>query len=144
MLKKFICVLTVLGGISLGAAQDESSISIHLNQANVFAKSGDYTKALEEVNQVLAVNPDNARAYKIRGHIYHAMGDHLQALVDLNKVTTLAPASANAYVDRAIVQSHLGNHGAALVDVERALKLKPDSQFAQVVRTRILENAHVN
>jgi tetratricopeptide (TPR) repeat protein len=144
MLRKIVSLLSVMTAVSLGAAQDESSISNHLNQANNHAKSGEYAKALEEVNQVLATDPDNARAYKIRGHVYHAMGDHLQALTDLNKVTALVPASANAYVDRAIVQSHLGNHGAALVDVERALNLKPDSQFAQIVRARILENAHVN
>lgn len=112
-----------------------------IDEGNVLAKGGDYPHALEALNEAISLDPMNARAYKIRGHVYYAMGDYQTSLNDMDKVVELAPESANAYVDRAIVYSSLSQHGKALSDVEVALSLKPDSVFAQEVRKKILENA---
>lgn len=113
----------------------------HITAGNAHAKSGNHSQALAELNQAIAKDPYNARAYKLRGHVYYAMGDYKQSLQDLERVVYLAPDSPNAYCDRAIAHSMVGNHGAALLDVEHALNLKADSSFAQAVREKILERA---
>ena len=112
-----------------------------LELGNQHAKQGNYSQALQSLNQAIAENPVNPRAYKIRGHIFYAMGDYANALTDLDHVVALVHDSANALVDRAIVYSVMGKHGLALADVERALALKPTSTFAQAVRDEILNRA---
>lgn len=113
----------------------------HVEVGNSHAKSGNYSQALNSLNVALAKDPNNARAYKLRGHVYFAMQDYDRAFQDLNKVVMLSPSSPNAYADRAIAYSKLNQHGAALMDVEKALALKPDSHFAKAVREQILSNA---
>lgn len=112
-----------------------------LDQGNASAKKGSYREALIHLNAAIQAEPQNARAYKLRGHVYYAMGNYSKAYTDLDHVVVLAPNSANALVDRAIIYSVTGKHGLALVDIEHALKLKPESTFAKSVRKEILERA---
>lgn len=121
----------------LSAAQNS-----HLaDTGNSLAKSGKYQEALTTLNAAIQADPNSARSYKLRGHVYYAMGDYNRALTDLDHVVTLVPNNANALADRAIVHSVMGHHGLALADIERALALKPSSTFAQAVRKEILERA---
>ena len=120
--------------------QGSESLS-HANLGNRHAKNGNYSQALTSLNASIQSDPQNARAYKLRGHVYYAKGDYSKALSDLNYVVALVPDSANALADRAIVYSVTGKHGLALADIERALELKPSSAFAQAVRKEILERA---
>lgn len=112
-----------------------------ISQANALAKKGSYKEALSHLNAAIQAEPRNARAYKLRGHVYYAMKNYTQAFSDLNQVVALVPNSANALVDRAIIYSVTGKHGLALADIEHALELKPDSTFAKAVRKEILERA---
>lgn len=138
MLIKLLCVFVCSFGVLSLNATDHL---MHIEAGNSHAKGGNYSQALVSLNTAIAKDPSNARAYKLRGHLYYAMGDHGRALSDLDRVVALSPNSANAYADRAIVYSMLGNHGQALTDIERALTIKPDSHFAKSVRTQILSNA---
>lgn len=113
----------------------------HISNGNELAKNGHYREALDELNIAIASNPTNARAYKLRGHVYYALGEYAKSLADLDHVVSLAPSSANAYCDRAIANSQAGHHGQALADIDQALKLSPDSEFAQAVRKVVLEKA---
>jgi regulator of sirC expression with transglutaminase-like and TPR domain len=126
------------------ANQDQAKntqLEAKVEAANLLAKSGDYVHAEAELNAVIAKDPKNARAYKLRGHVYYAKKEYKKALMDLDRVVQLIPDHPNALVDRAIVHSMLGQHGLALADVEHALQLKPDSHFAQSVRQKVLELA---
>ena len=118
-----------------------AEIQAKVNAGNRLAKSGEYAKAEAELTAVIIQDSKNARAYKLRGHIYYAQGNFRRALSDLDRVVKLVPDHPNALVDRAIVHSMLGHHGLALADAEKALELKPDSHFAQAVRKKILELA---
>lgn len=149
LLKLIFCLSSFLFSLSLIGDQipvysGQSVSAPHISAGNNLAKSGNYSQALTELNQAIAKDPNNARAYKLRGNVYYAMGDYVQSLRDLDQVVNLVPDSVNAYCDRAIAHSMVGNHGLALTDIEYALKLKPTSSFAQAVRAKILEKASDN
>lgn len=131
-----IFALLACQGIHLQAAQN-----LHADLGNQHAKSGNYSQALASLTAAIQTEPNSARSYKLRGHVYYAMGDYSKALADLDYVVHLLPDSANAFADRAIIHSVMGNHGLALGDIERALALKPTSTFAEAVRKEILERA---
>ena len=125
----------------LTAAAPASSTKHLADRGSNLAKGGQYQEALTSLNTAIQADPQSARAYKLRGHVYYAMGDYARALTDLDYVVALIPDSANALADRAIVHSVMGHHGLALADIERALALKPSSSFAQAVRKEVLERA---
>jgi tetratricopeptide (TPR) repeat protein len=114
-----------------------AAASNHIASANALAKKGEYRHALDELDQAIAKDAKNSRAYKVRGHVYYAIGNYALAVKDFEQVRVLAPSSANAYVDLAIAQSMMGNHKQALANISYALSLKPDSSFAQAVRDQI-------
>ena len=43
---------------------------------------GDKEGAIADYNQAIRLNPDNAKAYKNRGHAYRKLGENQQALRD--------------------------------------------------------------
>ncbi|HEV8052778.1 MAG TPA: tetratricopeptide repeat protein [Parachlamydiaceae bacterium] len=131
----------LLFSICAGQGSLQAVQNPHADLGNNHAKSGNYSQALAALNTAIQATPNNARSYKLRGHVYYAMGDYNKALTDLDYVVHLVPNSPNALADRAIVHSVMGNHGLALADIERALGLKPDSTFAESVRKEILERA---
>lgn len=139
------CVLSLFSFFSVQAQPPKptssSEVEVKINAGNRLAKAGEYAKAEAELSAAIAKDSENARAYKLRGHVYYAQGDYRLAFSDLDRVVKLVPDHPNALIDRAIVHSMLGHHGLALADVERALALKPDSHFAQAVRKKILEMA---
>lgn len=124
-----------------GSLLQAGAVTTHEDLGNRYAKSGNYEQALVALNASISENPENARSYKLRGHVYYAMGDYTKSFNDLNHVVTLVPNSANALADRAIAHSVMGHHGLALADIEHALTIKPSSTFAQAVRKEILERA---
>lgn len=145
LLKSLIFVLFISACYHLPFEAAESTRNIfaaqHISTGNSFAKSGNYQAALSELTTAIAVDPENARAYKLRGHVYYVLGDYTKSLADLDYVVALTPTSANAYCDRAIANSAAGNHGQALVDIDQALKIQPESVFALSVRKVVLEKA---
>ena len=144
LIRLFIFCLSILICLNVDASAPKttpSEIEAKIDAGSRLAKKGEYAKAEAELTAVLAKDPKNSRAYKLRGHIYYAQGEYRKAFRDLDKVVALVPNHPNALIDRAIVHSMLGHHGLALADVEKALQLKPGSHFAHAVRKKILELA---
>lgn len=139
MVNRFIVYLFLVASVITGSLQ--AAQNSHIDQGNVFAKSGKYKEALGHLNSAIQEDPQNARAYKLRGHVHYAMGNYVKAFADLDRVVALAPNSANALVDRAIVYSVSGKHSQAMADIEHALSIKPDSAFAKAVKKEILQRA---
>ena len=139
--KKCLFLLLCFPLIAFGGEQNNQldPTTHQIYKANAYAHKGQYTQALETLNQAIAADSSSAHAFKVRGHVYVAMGDLQHALADLSKVVELAPNSANAYVDRSIVCHKLGKRTEALKDIKRALELAPDSTFAQGVRDKLVE-----
>jgi Flp pilus assembly protein TadD len=108
-----------------------------ISTANAMAEQGRYAEALTELNSAIANEPNSARAYKIRGHVYIAQGDHQKALADLSKVIALTPHQAKPYVDRAIVHYKMGNKGLALSDISAAQRIAPTDSWVAAVREKI-------
>lgn len=139
ILRMLIVIYISLGSIVIGASEEDSFVEEKVAKSNAYAKEGDYSQALEAINDALSKEQQNPRLYKIRGHIYYAMEQYQPALNDLSRVIDLVPNSANAYADRAIVYSVSGQHSQAVADIEKAMEINPDSVFVLWVRKEIME-----
>ena len=84
-------------------------------------------KTLEDINQAIRLDPDNAKLYRHRGIALKKLGQFNQALVDFSRAIQLNPNDAGSYNERGKTYSKLGQFVRAVKDYDRALGLDPDN-----------------
>ena len=83
---------------------------------------------LEELNRMIAANPDNPALWNNRCWERAVRGVELEfALSDCDRALTLAPQSAQALDSRGLVHYKRGEFDAARADYEAALALEPNN-----------------
>ncbi len=63
---------------------------------------GKYQFAIEDYNQAIALNPQDADAYNNRGYTYYLLKKYEEAMEDFNQAIALAPQYAKAYNNRGL------------------------------------------
>ncbi|MDM9580682.1 tetratricopeptide repeat protein [Nostoc sp. GT001] len=91
---------------------------------------GNYEGAVEDFNQAIKLDPQNALAYNRRGDAYYRLGDYEQAQADSSQAIVLNPQDANAYFDRGFAFSALGKYKEAIADYTQAIKLNSKDAYA--------------
>lgn len=87
-----------------------------LGLARLPLQSGDYERALDQVDRVLSVKPENPNAWYLRGAILHAQGKHNAAIASYQRTLVLSPAHLQAALGEATSTLDSGN-------AERAVRL---------------------
>jgi tetratricopeptide (TPR) repeat protein len=88
--------------------------------------AGRHSRAMDDLNKTLGINPKLAKAYALRGQIQAELLRYPDALHDLGAALALAPTEADTWYQRGKVYQQLGESGRALSDFDNALSLKPD------------------
>ncbi len=89
-------------------------------------KQGKLAEAVEQLGQVIALEPDEALHYNNRGRILFTLDRHQEALADYTKAIELAPSAA-LYSSRSVVYLALGRTAATLADLNEAYDLDPSA-----------------
>ena len=79
------------------AKADPRNPTIYVTLARWQVLYGDYTGAMENVENALLINPNHALAKAVRGWILGKQGDFLAGETELDSAITLDPNSALAY-----------------------------------------------
>jgi tetratricopeptide (TPR) repeat protein len=82
---------------------------------------GAATQALHALDQAIAFNDRDPRAYFNRGCICHRQGDYAAALENFGQVLALDPKHAETYFNRGLAKHHLGDPEGARTDWQIAL-----------------------
>lgn len=88
---------------------------------------GEYSHALDDFAQALAIDPEWASAYTNRGNLYGRIGEFELALNDYDRAVQLEPTRALVYANRGIALAGLGRYDEAERDLETAISLDPTS-----------------
>lgn len=91
---------------------------------------GDKAGAVQDLNSILAVTPDEAEVYNLRAIIRYDQKDSLGAIEDLNQALRICPSLISAYCNRGYIRSECGDYAAAIADFDVALDEAPDSAIA--------------
>jgi tetratricopeptide (TPR) repeat protein len=91
----------------------------------IFAKNGDYSRAVSDFDQAIRLDPNDAAAFNNRCWSRAASGDLDSALRDCNEALRLRPDFADALDSRGLVLLKLNLNSLAVADYDAALKLKP-------------------
>ena len=101
-----------------------SSTVIFAEKADEQNKSSRQT--LEEYNQSIRLDPDNAELYRNRGVAYKKLGQFYYALRDFSRAVQLDPNDAGSYSNRGNTYSKLGQFSLAIEDYNQAIHLDPN------------------
>ena len=87
------------------------------NRGVAYRLKGEYDHALQDYEQAIRLNPDNANAYNNRGIIYRIKGDYDRAIADYDEAIWLKSGNfPAAFYNRAFAYSDKGEYDDALAD----------------------------
>ncbi|HEY9648293.1 MAG TPA: tetratricopeptide repeat protein [Chroococcidiopsis sp.] len=90
---------------------------------------------LEQVNQALKDNPDDAQSYLQRGQIRMSMGDTEGAIADVDQVLKLDPNSGEAYQLRGFLHQSRGDQAQAEADLSKGMELLATQELESLNQT---------
>jgi tetratricopeptide (TPR) repeat protein len=103
------------------------------SKANGFAKMGTLylhndnflAKAIEYLDQAIALRPRSADLYNMRGIAYSKLGDGDRADADFRKVSELSPRAAEAHMNRGIDFMRQGDFDRSIEALKHATTVNP-------------------
>ena len=94
-----------------------------LEQADSAYNKGDFQQAIRDYTQAIALNPNNAGLYGLRGLAYYDVKDYSSAIRDFNQAIALNPNDAYAYGNRGVIYSKLKDYSSAIRDLTQSIAL---------------------
>jgi lipoprotein NlpI len=105
-------------------------------RADLFAARRDYAAAINEMDRVVAAEPDRADALKRRGDYKDWSGQHDAAIADYT-AAFVKSGDAKYLAERGAAHANKRDLGRALADIERAIAQAPDHAVGWFERGRI-------
>ncbi len=93
--------------------------------AQQFAKSGNYSEAIRNFDEVLRLSPGDPEALNNRCWARAIVGDLDNALKDCNQALQLRPRYGDAFDSRGFVNLRIGRNTNAIDDYDAALSIEP-------------------
>ena len=113
--------------------------TFYMNRGVAKSGLGDKQAAIQDYNQAIKINPNDALAYRNRGLDHYKLGDKQAAIQDFNQALKINPNFADAYLTRGVVYYELGDKQKAREDLQRAAQLfMAEGNTAAYQRTRAL------
>lgn len=97
----------------------------YLNRGKYYHSIGEDTKALQDFNSAIKVNPLYATAFNNRGNILRERGSFDSAYADFNRAIAINPNSYLFYSNRALVLGSLNRREMAFSDFEKSISINP-------------------
>lgn len=105
-----------------------------IDQAVADIQQGNLTAAIEAMDQVLEIEPENSNAYFIRGIAYSQEGRFNRAIDDFTRGIEIVPYDWTLYTFRGDAYAQIDDIGQAMMDYDRAIYLNP--RFENAYRSR--------
>jgi tetratricopeptide (TPR) repeat protein len=109
--------------------RDATSPYARFSRAAVLGKMGQFRKAVEDYNSIIAAQPDNATLYDAlmgRSLAFEGLLDFAHAIEDIDACIKLKPKDPLAYNTRGIYSAERGDTPQAIEDFSRLLQLVPE------------------
>lgn len=97
----------------------------HAARANEAFVNGDTQTAIEEYDQAIALDPDNAALFTSRGDVHRTIGSDDAALDDYNRAITLDATYKVALNNRGLLYGRTGQYALAIADYDKSIELDP-------------------
>jgi type IV pilus assembly protein PilF len=109
----------------------DNSENASINLGLAYLGKGDYSKALEELQAVTALNPRKLEARLSLGRVWFAMDKSEQAIIEYTKALEIYRDYGAAYYYLGQAQLKLNRINAARASFKEAVRLIPDSELGR-------------
>lgn len=109
---------TCIAHLSEVLREDKTHKLALVSRGAAFMRTGNHQTALEDFDRAIAIDPQYARAYHLRGLAREVKNDDHGALDDFNRAIELAPDYGVAYHSRATLLTKLGQTERATADIQ--------------------------
>ncbi len=109
---------------------ERQNITEHFQKAIFYQKNGELTKALQEYEGILKIDPLNAEAHNNMGLLYQQKGEYNKALLAYRKAVSLNPDYNKARSNMGTVLYRQGRLEAAGLEFELVLEKEPENVHA--------------
>jgi Flp pilus assembly protein TadD len=106
-------------GPALGVPSNDAEF--HRERGIAAYRSGDFHRAIADLDQATEFNRNDAKAYNIRGNSWDYIGASNRALAD-DEATRIDPNNRTIFHDRGIMWQRQGALDKARVDLDRAIR----------------------
>jgi Flp pilus assembly protein TadD len=102
-----------------------------VKMATLYLHNDNFTgKAIEYLDQAIALRPRSADLYNTRGIAYSKLGDSVRADADFKKVSELSPRAAEAHMNRGVDFMKHGDFDRAIEALRQATTVNPKLAMA--------------
>ena len=101
------------------------TIDLLISRADTFVKQSDLDMALQVLNQVVELAPQDAEGWHQRAMVHYLQHDDQQALTDIRRALVIDPQHYKALDGLGVVLQRLGDKKGALEAYRKALKVNP-------------------
>lgn len=113
---------------------DPKNDSAFLHRAYCYYDSGEYDKAIADLNRSIELQPNNSRAYSKRAEALAATAQNAAAVSDVTQAIQRDPKNSSYYLLRAGFYQQLGKTREAIDDYGKAIELAPSSDAGYLAR----------
>jgi tetratricopeptide (TPR) repeat protein len=129
---------TIIAGctelIQAGREKTASLVGAYKRRGSAYVYKGDGDRAIQDYNEAIRLNPNDAYAYGGRATAYGIKGDFDRVIQDCDDAIRLNPNVAMAYVDRGVAYASKGDYDRAIQDYDDAIRLSPNGALAYYSR----------
>ena len=97
--------------------------------AVVHQKQGNYDRALELYQQILAASPNDVNTYERLGELYAEKGDEEKAIAEWSRITESAPGQYSRHQMLAYILKSHGFYELAAAEYRKAIELRPEVYY---------------
>ena len=109
----------------------KETVRTHLDHGRACLDKGKYDDAIADYTEAIALDPNVATAYTIRGDAYAEKGEFDRAIADFTKAIGLDPNDAITYYNRGYTYAKKGDEDQAIADFRKVLEIDPSDQDAK-------------
>jgi len=109
------------------AKTSPSSHQNHNNLGDMYARHGDYQKAIEEFQKAIELKPDYGDAYHNLANVYHQTNQDDLALENYQKALSLNPNLWQSHQNLAAIYFSQEKFELAKEELEKAIKINPEN-----------------
>ena len=100
----------------------ENNFTIYNNRSGIYNDRGDHSRAFEDSDRAIRINPRFAPAYNNRGYAQDRLGNRSQAVEDFDRAIEIDPHYAEAHYNRGIFYQNSGKYRQAIDAYDKAIE----------------------
>lgn len=109
------------------SVDQERQLTAILHAAGEYLRAGDVIAAEEEVNQALALRPDDVRVLNLLGLVRFRAGRHEAALTLYQDLVERQPSDASLRLNLGLVELRMGRNTEAAAHLQQVVDQEPDN-----------------